>query len=104
MKTKTILSSLIVILVLSLALPVNVLAAPSNDNFADAQSIGDGLTDDDGADIRRLEIPALAHVAREAIRTRLGAWVDADDLDGDDVRAHGDQRLCPRPYGDCRHA
>jgi len=40
MKTKTILSSLIVILVLSLALPVNVLAAPSNDNFADAQVIG----------------------------------------------------------------
>ncbi len=40
MKTKTILSGLILILVLSLALPVNVLAAPSNDNFADAQVIG----------------------------------------------------------------
>lgn len=40
MKTKTILSSLILILALSLALPVNVLAAPSNDNFADAQLIG----------------------------------------------------------------
>ena len=41
MRTRTILSSLIFILVLSLALPAQVLAAPSNDNFADAQPIGD---------------------------------------------------------------
>jgi hypothetical protein len=40
MKTKTLSRSLIIVLILSLALPVGVLAAPSNDNFTDAQLIG----------------------------------------------------------------
>jgi len=40
MKTKTFSSVMILVLMLSLALPVGVLAAPSNDNFADAELIG----------------------------------------------------------------
>lgn len=40
MKTKTLSRSLIIVLILSLALPVGVLAAPSNDNFADVQVVG----------------------------------------------------------------
>jgi hypothetical protein len=39
MKTKTFSGAVILVLILSLALPAVVLAAPSNDNFADAQQI-----------------------------------------------------------------
>lgn len=39
MKTKTFSSAVILVLILSLALPVGVLAAPTNDNFADAQIV-----------------------------------------------------------------
>ncbi len=39
MKTKTLSRSLIIVLILSLALPVGVLAAPPNDNFTDAQLV-----------------------------------------------------------------
>lgn len=39
MKAKTFSTAVIIVLILSLALPVGVLAAPTNDNFADAQVV-----------------------------------------------------------------
>ena len=68
------------------------------------EAISNGLTDNDRPGIGRLQIAAATHVARETVRARLSPRIDTDDLDGDNVRSHGDQRLCPCSNGDRRHS